>query len=82
MSMTQAEKHGHAVQHGIETYRRVFIHLFAREVEGGRVPGTAEVSGDEARAFFDARPAEDWYALATTNPEAAINELRQYARAQ
>ena len=77
---TPAERHERLVERGVRHYRETFIRIFVRECQGNRIPGTSEISEEEVRALFRARPPEEWQALAQTDPEKALAELRHFAR--
>lgn len=77
---TPAERHERLVERGVRRYRETFIRIFVRECQGGRIPGTSELSEEEVRALFRSRPPEEWQALAQVDPEKALAELRRFAR--
>jgi hypothetical protein len=76
---TPAQKHERLVEHGVRHYRERFIQLFLHEAQGGRVPGTTEMSEGELLAFFRAQPPEYWQLRAQSSPTDAMRELQAFA---
>jgi hypothetical protein len=77
---TPSEAHERWVEFGVERYRETFLRLFIRECQGGRVPGTTQMSEDELLAFFRQQPPEYFQLRAQQSPQVAMQELKEFAR--